>query len=164
MTALVGPEYARLNRSRNCQAHLRLRKLASAENWQYAVTTTTHQGRATLDRGVNASIYTTLIFSNWDTSYPYAATLYSAEGAKVEAGEVIFEKTHDLLAGGREAPKSDCRSWGSGQTLNVNIRAGLVASGDVVAGSLSLYSEKGGKPLVQTLGLKWNECSLLSLS
>jgi hypothetical protein len=31
-----------------------------------------------------------------------------------------------------------------------------------VAGSLSLYGEKEGKPLVQTLGLEWSECKRLS--
>lgn len=161
MTALVGPEYTRLNRSRNCQAHVRIKKLASAENWQYAITTTTHQGRATLDPGVNASIYTTYIFSNYDIAYPYAATLYPANGAKVEAGEIIFEETHDLRAGGRNGPKSDCWLYGSGQTLNINVRAGLVASDDVVAGSLSLYGDMVGIPLVQTLGLEWSECKRL---
>jgi hypothetical protein len=162
MTAMTGPGYTRPNRIQNCQVHLRLKTHANAENWQYAITTLTHQGRAMLDEGVNASIYTTYIFSNYDTAYPSAATLYPAKGAKVEAGEIIFEETHDLRAGNWTAPKSGCGSWGSGQTVNIYMRIGLLVSDDVVAGSLSLNGEKEGKPLVQTLGLEWSECKRLS--
>ncbi|KAK1829793.1 hypothetical protein QBC39DRAFT_435418 [Podospora conica] len=164
MNAVTGEGYVRANRTRNCQVHLQL-KLINEElpKWQYAIASTTHQGRATLGEGVTAAVHSSHIWSNHDTSYPLAGSVYPIPGGganQVGPGENFFEQFHDFRdSDGWARPMSAC--WGAGSSLNVNMRVALALPQDEsVFASLSLNGGKEGKTLVQTLGLQWAPCSV----
>ena len=154
MNVTTGPGFVRANRTRHCQVHLQLNKLLDgAGSWQCGLNSMTRQGRATLDEGVTASIFTSYVFSNVDTGYSNAETRYPAAGTKVVvAEEKIFEEAHNFQDIGAT---SGC--WASSM-LNINTRSALSVSDDLIAGSLSLDRGKQGQRLVQTLGLDWGEC------
>jgi len=149
-TATIGPGIPRLqNHGKNCVVHFTIRHPSGIV---FAVEEVFHNGYATLDPGVNATVHSTHVFSNIDTGYDSWQARLQGGSQSAAAGQTF---SNHINISEKGMVWSNC---GGTSSFGFHLRIQLTSGDANAKGSMTISKDSVGNQLVQGFKLRWKEC------